>query len=512
MAARIGLFMIILVMVFCPSPAAYSQPDKLPIPDHPQLAQFTQTGQLIWLDGFQLNNRGHDALSFIASSAIHGLEPEHYHLSLLQNLSAQGNIEQARYFDVLLTDALLDLIHDLAIGRMNPAEADPKWYIDRDKVDPAEVLRNALLNPHLRNTLNQLIPRSSQYHQMTEALSTYKSYVARGGWQSIPAMPLLKPGETHPNVPLVRNRLAVEDAYLSRSEFSGSTLYDDRLEQTVRDFQRRHGLKIDGIIGPQTLAALNVSAEDMVNKIRINLERFRWLPDELGERYLMVNLGSYQLTAVENDKTKLSMKVIVGQQTRSTPSFSSAMTHIVINPYWNVPHRLARRDLLPKQKADPDYFFLNDFNIYLREPDFQAKIDPYRVNWDEISASHFPFRLQQRPGKNNALGQLKFMFPNPWNIYLHDTPNKELFEETQRNFSSGCIRVEQPLGLAEFSLNRDNARDSVLNRIATGRNQGERLDKPLPVYAVYFTVWPYQGEVLFSPDPYRRDQHMLKFL
>lgn len=512
MSARTGLVLLILTVTLSSPALVFSSPDQHPVPDHPQLAQFRQLSDALWLRQSQLNRHAHDALSFIAASAWHGLDPEDYHLSLLKRLSAGGKVRRAEYFEQLLTDALLDLISDLAIGRLDPAHADPDWHIPRDQVDPAAVLEKALQHDYLRNSLNELIPRDEQYHLLTQALSRYQRYVARGGWPPLPDMALLKPGESHPNVPLIRERLAVEDATLSRPEFDGVLQYDARLEQTVRDFQRRHGLKIDGILGPQTLAALNVSAQEMVDKVRINLERFRWLPDDLGSRYLMVNLGSYQLRAVENNQTRLSMKVIVGKRTRSTPTFSSSMTHIVINPYWNVPHRLARRDLLPKQQADPDFFFLNDFNIYLRESGFQTAVDPYLVNWDEISASRFPFRLQQRPGIRNALGKLKFMFPNPWNIYLHDTPNKDLFDETQRNFSSGCIRVEQPLELAEFSLNRDGARQSLLDRITSGRNQGERLDTPLPVYAVYFTAWPYQGEVLFSPDPYQRDQQMFKFL
>ena len=503
---------MVLVMGLSSPPQVYSLSDNLPIPDHPQLAQFTDNHEAIWLSGLQLTNQGREALSFLSNAAQHGLDPEDYHLSLLQQLSAPDNIERARYFDVLLTDALLDLIHDLAIGRLDPAKADPQWHIERDSIDPASVLQNALLSPHLRNTLNQLLPKSSQYHQMTEALSEYRRYVARGGWQRLPDMPLLKPGSEHPAVPALRQRLSIEDAYLTRPEFDGSTLYDERLVQAVEAFQKKHGLKQDGVVGPNTLAALNVPAQDMVDKIRINLERFRWLPDELGDRYLLVNLGSYQLTAVENNHIKLNMKVIVGKETRSTPSFSSAMTHIVINPYWNVPHKLARRDLLPKQKANPDYFFLNDFNIFLRESGFEVEVDPYFVNWDEISASDFPFRLQQRPGENNALGRIKFMFPNPWSIYLHDTPDKALFDQAQRNFSSGCIRVEEPLALAEFSLNRNNARDSVLSKIESGRNLGEKLETHLPVYAVYFTVWPYDGEVFFSSDPYKRDHRMIKRL
>jgi len=512
--ARKCLLVIVMVMGLGSSLQVHSLSDNLPVPDHPQLAIFTDNHDPIWLTQQQLSNQGREALNFIASVAEHGLDPEDYHLSLLQQLSATDTIERARYFDVLLTDALLDLIHDLAIGRLDPAKADPQWHIERDDVDPAAILQNALLSPHVRNTLNQLLPQSSQYHQLTRALSEYRRYVARGGWQRLPdSLPLLlKPGAEHEAVPALRERLSIEDAYLTRPEFDGSVLYDERLVQAVKNFQRKHGLKQDGIVGPNTLSALNITAEAMVDKIRINLERFRWLPDDLGERYLLVNLGSYQLTAVENNNIKLNMKVIVGKETRSTPSFSSAMSHIVINPYWNVPHKLARRDLLPKQKANPDYFYLNEFNVFLRETGFETAVDPYMVNWDAVSADEFPFRLQQRPGEHNALGRLKFMFPNPWNIYLHDTPDKALFDEAQRNFSSGCIRVAQPLELAEFSLNRDNARDSVLSRIESGRNLGEKLDEPLPVYAVYFTVWPYDGEVFFSADPYKRDQRMVKFL
>lgn len=513
MAARTGLIFIAFFVSLSSSVAAYSQSEFRPLADHPQLSEFSSPDRSLWLDNTQLTHHAHEALSVISSSSLHGLDPDDYHLSTLQQLISSDLNENADYFEALLTDGLLDLIHDMAIGRLDPAVADPKWHIERDEVDPAAILHQALLTPHLRNSLNQLLPKASQYHQMTEALSHYTSLSVRGGWPSGPALDrLLKPGQTHPNVPALRARLAVENSSLSRAEFAGSELYDDALVASVKRFQQQHGLSIDGIVGPETLAALSLTVDEMLNKIRINLERFRWLPDDLGQRYLLINLGSYQLTAVEEDQIKLNMRVIVGKETRSTPSFSSTMSHIVINPYWNVPHRLARRDLLPKQQKDPDYFYLNEFNIYLRGDDSRSLVDPYRVNWDFISASDFPFRLQQRPGQFNALGRLKFMFPNPWDIYLHDTPDKALFDEAQRNFSSGCIRVEQPLELAEFTLNRGDARDSIISRIDSGRNQGEKLKQTLAVHAVYFTVWPYDGEVRFSPDPYKRDKAMLKYL
>jgi murein L,D-transpeptidase YcbB/YkuD len=509
----VGLILIFFVVSLGSPLPAYSQ-SKLPLQTaHPQLHEFTRPDGFIWLNDGQLNHHGHEAISLIRSSALHGLEPDDYHLTALLQMVAQQPIDNADEFDALLSDGLLDLIHDMAIGRIAPASADPEWHIPRDDVDPASILHQALLTPYLRNSLNALLPASSHYHQMTQALSHYRALQARGGWPQItPISGLLKPGQSHPIVPELRARLAVENVSLNSSKLSDSNSYDDYLVNSVSRFQKQHGLNVDGIVGPETLAALNMSVEQMINKIRINLERFRWLPDNLGQRYLLINLGTYQLSAVEDGEIKLNMKVIVGRETRSTPSFSSTMSHIVINPYWNVPHRLARRDLLPKQQQDPDYFFLNEFNIFLRGDDSGTLIDPYRVNWAFISASDFPFRLQQRPGEFNALGRLKFMFPNPWNIYLHDTPDKALFDEEQRNFSSGCIRVEQPLELAEFTLNRFDARESVISRIASGRNLGEKLTGNVAVYAVYFTVWPYQGDVRYSPDPYKRDQGLYKYL
>jgi len=512
--AKDSLVLIFLVMGLSSSLMVKAQPQSLPAPDHPQLSIFTEQQQFVWLDDLTLTAQAEDALSFIKAATIHGLDPEDYHFSLLQKLSQQPTIELARYFDTLLTDAMLDLIHDLAIGRLDPAQTDPTWFIPRDKVNPAEELQKALLNPYIKNVLNKLLPSLPQYHQLTLFLSQYRGYQLRGGWQTVPTMPLLRPGDSHQHVPFLRARLITENPSLNLIEAEQTTIYDGQLVETVKQFQARHGLKIDGIVGSETRAALNQSVDDLITKIRVNLERFRWLPDDLGKRYLLVNLGSHQLTAVEDGQIKLNMKVIVGKSQRATPSFNSAMTHLVINPYWNVPHKLARRDLLPKQQADPDYFFLNEFNLFLRNAEVRTPVDPYRIDWDEVSAlsSEFPYRLQQRPGELNALGRLKFMFPNPWNIYLHDTPDKALFSKNQRNFSSGCIRVEDPLALGQFSLNENNAQSWLQSQIDSGQNRGRKLETPLPVYAVYFTIWSDQGEVRFSPDPYGRDSTIAKRL
>ena len=287
--------------------------------------------------------------------------------------------------------------------------------------------------------------------------------------------------------------------------------YDKELEQVIKQFQRRHSLNGDGIIGPATIRAMNVSAADRLVQININLERLRWLPDDLGDRYIMVNLANYRLTAIEDDQVKLDMRVIVGKTKRSTPSFSSQMTHIVLNPKWYVPNKLARMDLLPKQQASPGYFERYNFRVFNYEDGNKTEISPDSVDWQAVSKQHFPYSLVQDPGKKNALGQLKFILPNPWKIYLHDTPSKSLFNQSQRNFSSGCIRVEEPLALAGFSLSKNSMQQPLLDLISSNESFSAKLEQPLSVYAIYTTVWLNGNEVMFSPDSYQRDQRMAKY-
>ena len=269
---------------------------------------------------------------------------------------------------------------------------------------------------------------------------------------------------------------------------------------------------IDGIIGPETLHTMNVSAADRLQQIRINMERLRWLPDDLGKRYILVNLANYRLTAIDEDRIELDMRVIVGRAKRQTPSFTSKMTHVVFNPYWNVPRKLARLDLLPRQQADPGYFRDYNIRIFDRSQGKRTEVDPDSIDWSAIDLRRFPYSLRQDPGDKNALGRLKFMLPNRWSINIHDTPAKSLFDQDRRNFSSGCIRVEDPLALANFSLGGNYNRQSIADIFASNQNYSTRLEEPLPVYAVYVTVWLQDDKVMFAPDSYRRDQRMAAYL
>jgi len=480
---------------------------------------YLRADDYLWIKKQSLSQKASIALEFIASSSNHGLDPNNYHFDLLQQLDPTLD-EESHLFDLILSDGLLKLIRDISVGRLDPIIVDPKWSIPRASFDAPAFLQQALSTDYFSASLNSLIPSSNQYKQLAEAAVHYQNIVDRGGWQTIPESGKIRVGEAHPNIPLIRDRLAFEngsnDTPDSRPkalpESGQSDIYDEQLEKIVKQFQRRHSLYPDGIIGAATQRTMNVSADDRLQQININLERLRWLPDDLGQRYIMVNLANYRLEAIEDDQVKLNMRVIVGKSKRSTPSFSSQMTHVVLNPRWYVPNKLARIDLLPKQQSNPDYFDRSNIRVYSRENGKKTEINPDTVDWHSVSDQHFPYTLVQEPGEKNALGRLKFILPNPWRIYLHDTPSKSLFDRSKRTFSSGCIRVEDPFALAGFSLSENDSHQPLLEQIEKDESYSTRLNRPLSVYAIYFTVWLNGDELIFSPDNYKRDLKMAQYL
>jgi murein L,D-transpeptidase YcbB/YkuD len=473
---------------------------------------YQQPSDYLWLEQQQLTDRAHDALEFIADSISHGLNPNDYHQDLLEQLNPAQDKSNAHVFDLILSDGMLKLIRDIATGRLDPAIVDPKWAIPRKSFNAVEFLWGALSASHFKERLLSLVPTNDQYRRLEAAAERYQQYVDRGGWPTIPLTTALHPGTSSQIVPVIRERLTFEDESLNSIRPIHHEYYDEKLEQAVRQFQRRHSLKDDGIIGPATVRAMNVSALTRLQQIKINMERLRWLPDDLGDRYIMVNLANYQLTAIEDEQVKLNMRVIVGKTKRPTPSFSSKITRVVFNPRWHVPHKLARLDLLPKQQANPDYLASHDFRVFINEAGKKIEVDPGSVDWQSLSARNFPYILRQEPGDKNALGRLKFIIPNPWAIYLHDTPSKSLFNHAQRNFSSGCIRVEDPVALANFSLTGDKSERSMEEILSTQDIHETKLEQPLAVYAIYSTVWFNGNELTFSPDSYRRDQKMAKYI
>ncbi len=477
--------------------------------------------QPAWVQSGQPAPQFNTAFAFIATAEDHGLERKDYALDQLIQLFSDYMPEEIYALELKTTWSLLQFMRDLYRGRYTAIEIDPDWHIPQPDFDAVKFLLEALDSGDLQQSLDSLVTTNPNYQLLKSALFKFRDLVARQvTWTQLPNLPLLKPGDVHPIMPLIRERIAQayethglpEYNLASGSDNAQHARYDTALVSAVRAFQRQHGLNADGIVGPNTVEAMNRTPAEKFQQLRINLERLRWLPRDLGERYLLVNIAGFQLTAIERGQYILDMRIIVGREYRSTPSFRSRITHMILNPYWNIPASIARKDLLPKQRKDPAYFTAQNIRVYEDYTYRSSPIDPETVDWNAIK-SGFPYALRQEPGKQNALGSIKFMLPNAYSIYLHDTPSKSLFSKDIRTFSSGCIRLEAPLLLADFALQGNMSPEALKGQIDSGKTKQINLPEPLPVYIVYLTTWIDSNQnIHYSLDTYGRDQRALNLI
>lgn len=457
-------------------------------------------------------------VSAIRASRDHGLTPGDYHLDaierLRQRLGDGADADVRADLDLLLTDAFLLLGSHLHSGRLEPTTIEPAWTAQRPDADLAGRLQQALAENGVQQALDALAPPQARYRRLQRALAEYRR-MAENGWPRVEPGPSLQPGADDPRVRPLRRRLAATGDWQG-GEGADETLYTPELVAAVEAFQRRHGLTPDGIVGAATTAALNESADARVQRIRANLERWRWLPQALGEPHIEVNIPAFTLALMEAGRPAFEAETIVGRTYRQTPLFSGRMTYLVLNPYWEVPPSLARQDLLPKIKADPGFLDRMGMEVLQGWGTDERRIDPARVDWAAVSAAGMRFRLRQAPGPQNALGRVKFMFPNRHNVYIHDTPSRELFARSRRDFSSGCIRTSRPLELAARLLAPNGGWPlERLQELAAGggRTLTVPLERPVDVHLLYWTAWqPEAGGTQFRDDIYRRDQALLDAL
>jgi murein L,D-transpeptidase YcbB/YkuD len=336
----------------------------------------------------------------------------------------------------------------------------------------------------------------------------YRELEKKGGWPRVDAGPTLKIGMRHPRVAQAKKRLIVTGELAAME--GEADAFDGALLLAVKKFQQRHGLLDDGNVGAGTVAEMNGAAKDRVDQLVINLERRRWLAGQLGDRYIYVNIADHDLKIVEKGKSVYTARVVVGRPYHETPVFSGLMTYIELNPYWNVPYSIATQELLPVIKKVPGYLQSNDYLLLTRMGDNASAIDPASVNWSQFGPGNFPFQIRQKPGPRNALGTVAFMFPNPHNVFIHDTPIRAIFNLEDRYFSHGCVRVENPWRLAIYLL-KDNEggpwNDGRIRAIVEKRDQTRiNLKNPIPVHITYLTAWAEQdGTVHFRKDAYKRD-------
>jgi murein L,D-transpeptidase YcbB/YkuD len=465
-----------------------------------------------WIDTNGPNEWGQAALDAMTQADADGLDPARYRTTEIV-LRAKGDATARLEADLLMTRALLRYASDLRFGQVAPGTIDERGA-DAELGDPVPLLaavRQAAADK-AGAAFASLAPQTAEYRALKRALGIYRQIAKTvPAWPNVPAITgptALKPGQRDAvAVPALRERM-VAGGWHAAEQGAEPDLYDDALAEAVMDFQQKHGIDPDGAIGRNTRAALNATPAERARQIAVNLERARWLGPELKGRHVLVNIGSFWLTATEDGRTVLQMPVVVGAAYRQTPTFSSKITALVVNPRWTVPRTIAVKDILPKVKEDPGYMQVRGLEVYDgRDPGGPA-IDPYGVDWRR--ASILRYRLVHPPGPKNPLGRFKFVVPNTDDIYLHDTPETAKFQRDLRFFSSGCVRVGDARALAAFVL-PTLAPAKIDDALKLGETSTISVARPVPVHLIYRTAWLDEtGNLVLGQDFYGRDSRLLQ--
>ncbi len=456
-----------------------------------------------------------ELLELVLASRDDGLKPDDYHAEQIEyayreiSRGVTPTPRQVAALELLLSDSLLRLgFHEL-YGRVDPGSLDPRWNFNSRPIgpDPLQTLQNAIDSPSLTEFADTLFARGPLYLQLRAALKEYRQIKADGGWPIIPDGPTLKTGVNDERVATIAKRLAITGD-ISDAAMGAGNVYSDDLAHGVRSFQERHGLEADAVIGPATLEALNVPVDTRLDQLRINLERARWVLGGIESDFIVVNIAGFRAYLLNDGKVIWKTKVQVGKTFHQTPVFRDELTYGVMNPTWTVPYSIASKEMLPRIQGDPDYFKTRTFDVRNRAGE---NVDPETIDWSKHSRRNLPYTFVQRPGPRNALGRIKFIFPNQYSVYLHDTPSKSLFGRSERAFSHGCIRTQNPFDLAELLLRPKGwDRERIDAQIESLETKTVHLAEPLPVLLLYWTadVGP-NSEYHFYKDVYERDQKIL---
>ena len=450
-------------------------------------------------------------LAAVQGAERDGLRPADYHLAALLTAPPDEAPEDPG-MDLLRSDALTRLAAHYFRGKLDPlsVEAEIDLHSPELGADAIALLARAGAAGDLSRTLEGLAPRNELYQGLKRGLAEYRDIADRGGWPAIPEGPTLRPGERSPRVALLRRRL-LASGDLAADTGADPEFYDPALEAAVRHFQARHLLAVDAAVGKRTLAAANVSVGARIDQIRVNLERARWLLHDLPPTYVLVDIAGFEVRYVQDGVELLKSRAAVGRPYRKTPMFRAAIRYLEFNPTWTVPPTILTNDVLPEIRKDRGYLAKRHMRVLTVD---KREVDPATVDWRRYSGKNLPYLIRQDPGPENALGQVKFMFPNVHSVYLHDTPERRVFLQPERAFSSGCIRIEDARRLALLLLAAEGRSEAEVEALfADTRTQRVPLARPVPILLYYWTVAiEDDGDVLFKRDLYDRDAGLLAAL
>lgn len=471
-----------------------------------------------WSKGNDLSGQIEPFIRIIRMSGCEGLMPKDYHIDQIQtminalheDIIGLDPLDGAKLadLDVILTDAVLLYASHLVNGRIDHKKMYPEWVLKRDSPDLVVILKDALDSGKIEESLAYLMPRFPGYARLKKELARYQRIAEGGGWPVVPEGPKIIKGSPDRRITTIRQRL-IASGDLTVTAENEDIIFNDALEAAVRQFQKRNGLTEDGSISRATFAALNVPVEKRIRQIALNMDRLRWLPVDIGGRYIIVNIADFSLQVIDGGQEVMSMKIVAGKTSQRTCVLSREMTYLELNPYWGIPESIATKEILPKAKKTPEYLVAKKIRVFGDKGDRAKEIDPREVDWSPIKAHNLRYRFRQDPGPANPLGRIKFMFPNEFDIYLHDTPMRNLFGRTRRDFSHGCIRIEKPIDLAEYLLKNKESwtHEKIVKEIRKGKHQVIMLPDPINVHIFYGTAWvDRDGNLQFRDDLYRIDE------
>ena len=445
-----------------------------------------------------------------------GLLSQDYDLSIIRSLYSQLHTGDPDYnnalcdLDIITTNSFLLLTLHMLEGKSEPNQLDPNWNYNFEHIDKHSIddLLEAISSGNLKLYFNRIRTRSEFYLGMYNLLIELHNIKDAGGWTKIDykSGTVIKPGERNDLVASIRQRLHFDSDNANENDTTNFT-YDSSMVASVTKFQETHGLSADGVIGPGTLSEMNVPVEQRIDQVRVNLERVRWLINDIIEKRVLVNIASFEALLIDGQEKEFDSKVMVGKPYHKTPVFESTLGYVEFNPTWTVPRSIIMNEMLPKIKSDPNY--LSDRNMELLTYDGKA-VSRESVNFD----GNFPYMVRQGPGPGNALGRVKFIFPNSYSVYLHDTPSRYLFDQTTRAFSHGCIRLENPLEWAELILDDEEWNKQAIDQvISSGKTTRVYPESEIRIMIVYLThITRLDGTSYFYPDIYDRDQKVLDVL